>query len=114
MRRLQSLLAGLPGGELHHHGQNRNRPPRRKLGPKDRRMSGVPLPIEKVFSPQRRRGAEISAEKTSGIRLRLVHPSEARTPQFEVARALCCLSSWFSALISAPLRLCGESNPRSE
>src|SRR6516164_5176017 len=36
MRRLQSLLAGLPGGELHHDGAGRYRPRSAKLGGKDR------------------------------------------------------------------------------
>ena len=111
MRRLRSLLARLPGRKLHHHGQNRNRPPRRILGPKDRRMNAL--------LPQRRRDAKMSAEKTSGIRLCLVHPSEARTAL--VGQASACqserssdssiLNLVFSALISAPLRLCGGSNP---
>src|ERR1035438_1430668 len=48
-----------------------------------------------LFSPQRRRGAEISAEKTTARR--------GRIPPF--CQACFC----FSALISASLRLCGEA-----
>src|ERR1017187_8350563 len=92
-----------------------------------------------TYSPQRRRDAEISAEKTNlswasqnsssascGIRLCLVHPSAARTAL--VGQASACqserssdldplgalkthLPNAFSALISASLRLCGESTP---
>src|SRR5690349_11953685 len=39
MRGVQSLLAGVPGGELHHDGAGRYRPPVAKLGTKDGRMS---------------------------------------------------------------------------
>ena len=43
MCRLQSLLAGLPGRKLHHHGEDRNRPSHRNLGPEDHRMKSTPL-----------------------------------------------------------------------
>src|ERR1019366_10062480 len=89
VRRLQSLLARLPGGKLHHHGQNRNRSPAPILGPKDRRMNSL--------SPQRRRGAEISAEKT-------------KTRSMKAAG----FSSLFSALSSLrlSLRLCVSAGNR--
>ena len=39
VRRLQSLLAGLPGGKLHHDGQNRYRHSAAILGTEDKRMT---------------------------------------------------------------------------
>ncbi len=38
MRGLQSLLAGLPGGELHHDGESGDRPDRAELGAENRRV----------------------------------------------------------------------------
>src|ERR1035438_132021 len=64
MRRLQSLLARLPGGELHHHGQNRNRPPRRILGPKDRRMK-APMPCTKPLPHGR--GSDRSRDRKGAV-----------------------------------------------
>ena len=92
-----------------------------------------PLPSLHESSPQRRRDAEISAEKRQAnenlrkcdIGLRLVHPSAARTAL--VGQASACQSGRspdsflqavlfvaldslvLSALISAPLRLRGEN-----
>jgi hypothetical protein len=55
---------------------------------------------EDVLSPQRRRDAEIGAEKTE---------SKPRTNSAPPRKApLFCVSDAFSALISASLRLCGE------
>src|ERR1039458_7224319 len=39
MRGLQSLLAGLPGGALHHHGKDRDGRPAANLGTEDQRMN---------------------------------------------------------------------------
>src|ERR1017187_619237 len=102
MRRLQSLLARLPGGELHHHGQNRNRPPRRILGPKDQRMSGAPLPIEKFFSTQRRRDGRDKPRATEHI------VERGFSLLIRAKLGLSAHDPVFSALPLRSLRLCVE------
>jgi hypothetical protein len=69
--------------------------------------------MKQADSPQRRRGAEISAEKTSTI------PKRVAAPPASHAGLACASCVFFSALASASLRLCGEvlffemeANPR--
>src|ERR1039458_1824140 len=54
-------------------------------------------------------GTEPRANVAGGIRLCLVHPSPARTASSSLSAPFVLPGLCFSALISAPLRLCGDT-----